>query len=289
MAKYTKRELIASYAIDWTLAALFMVTFLVTNALLTPFNRRFSLEDKSIQYPFAEHERVPLWLCFALAVILPAAVISVIAVFFRRSLHDLHHGLLGLCLTITLTIMVTEAIKTAVGRPRPDFIDRCQPVAGSQDDPVFGLSNSTICTQTDKYIMNDGYKSMPSGHSSTSFAGLGYLSLYLAGKLHVFDRKGHTYKSLVITLPLIGAALIAISRTEDYRHHWQDITVGGIIGLVFAYFSYRQYYHTLESRQSHLPFKHRLHHSDLVRHNGNLRDIVVDSTTLLRESSENSD
>jgi len=61
-------------------------------------------------------------------------------------------------------------------------------------------------------------------------------------------------------------------------------------GLVFAYFSYRQYYHTLESRQSHLPFKHRLHRSDLVRHNdGNLHDIVIDSATLLRESSEHSD
>ena len=61
-------------------------------------------------------------------------------------------------------------------------------------------------------------------------------------------------------------------------------------GLVFAFFSYRQYYHTLESRQSHLPFKHRLHRSDLVRHNdGNLHDIVIDSATLLRESSENSD
>ena len=63
-----------------------------------------------------------------------------------------------------------------------------------------------------------------------SFAGLGYLTFYLAGKLHIFDKKGHTYKSLLTTLPLIGAALIAISRTQDYRHHWQDITVGGLIG-----------------------------------------------------------
>ncbi|CAG8659290.1 142_t:CDS:2, partial [Paraglomus brasilianum] len=227
--KYSTKELIAAYILDWVLPVLFVGTFLLTNSFLTPFNRRFSLEDTTIQYPFAEHERVPIWLAFVIAVLLPAVIIAVIALFFRRSVHDLHHGLLGLFLAVTLTIMVTEAIKTAVGRPRPDFIDRCQPKAGSQDDPIFGLSNSTICTQTDKYIMNDGYKSMPSGHSSTSFAGLGYLTFYLAGKLHIFDKKGHTYKSLLTTLPLIGAALIAISRTQDYRHHWEDVTVGGLI------------------------------------------------------------
>jgi len=49
-----------------------------------------------------------------IAVALPAVIISVIAVFFRRSLHDLHHGLLGLFLAITLTIMVTEVIKVCI-------------------------------------------------------------------------------------------------------------------------------------------------------------------------------
>ena len=46
-----------------------------------------------------------------IAVLLPAVIIAVIALFFRRSVHDLHHGLLGLFLAVTLTIMVTEAIK----------------------------------------------------------------------------------------------------------------------------------------------------------------------------------
>ena len=29
-------------------------------------------------------------------------------------------------------------------------------------------------------------------HSIVSFAGLGFLSLYLSGKLHLFDERGHT-------------------------------------------------------------------------------------------------
>jgi membrane-associated phospholipid phosphatase len=46
-----------------------------------------------------------------------------------------------------------------------DVIDRCQPVPGSQD-PVYGLSNHTICTQMNLHILNDGFRSFPSGHSS---------------------------------------------------------------------------------------------------------------------------
>lgn len=122
-------------------------------------------------------------------------------------------------------------------------------------DPDNMLSSSNLCTRTD--LLKDGFKSFPSGHSSFSFGGLGYLSLYLAGKLHLFDERGHIYKSIVVLAPLILAALIAISRVDNYRHHWQDVTVGAIIGAVFAIFAYRQYYPSLGAKKSANPFAAR--------------------------------
>ena len=71
-----------------------------------------------------------------------------------------------------------------------------------------------------------------------SFAGLGFLSFYIAGKLHLFDKRGHAVrmissiyslttlmicdcgpqpKAWISLAPLSGAALVAISRTMDYR------------------------------------------------------------------------
>jgi len=52
-----------------------------------------------------------------------------------------------------------------------------------------------------------------------SFAGLFYLSLYLAAKLHIWDSRGEVWKIFVVIIPSLGAALIAASRIMDARHH----------------------------------------------------------------------
>ncbi|KAF8675782.1 hypothetical protein HU200_047270 [Digitaria exilis] len=69
---------------------------------------------------------------------------------------------------------------------------------------------------------------------SLSFAGLGFLSWYLAGKITVFDRRGHVAKLCVVLVPLLAAAMIAISRVDDYWHHWQDVCAGGVLGWRFS-------------------------------------------------------
>lgn len=67
--------------------------------------------------------------------------------------------------------------------------------------------------------------------SAGSFAGLGFLSLYLSGKLQTFDRRGHVAKLCIVFLPLLVASLVGISRVDDYWHHWQDVFAGGLLGM----------------------------------------------------------
>lgn len=145
---------------------------------------------------------------------------------------------LGLLLSIATATVITDLIKITVGRPRPDFIDRCQPLAGAKDAISYGLSTIANCTVQSGAIIVDGFKSFPSGHSSFSFAGLGFLSFFLAGKMGLFDRNGYVMKAWIGLIPLIGASLIAISRVMDYRHRGTDIIAGGLLGFLMAFLSY---------------------------------------------------
>jgi diacylglycerol diphosphate phosphatase / phosphatidate phosphatase len=43
----------------------------------------------------------------------------------------------------------------------------------------------------------------------------------------------------------------------DYRHHYQDVFVGMVVGLTVSYFSYRQYYPSLEHPLCHRPYAPR--------------------------------
>lgn len=67
-----------------------------------------------------------------------------------------------------------------------------------------------------------------------SFAGLGFLALYISGKIRVFDRRGHVAKLCIAFLPLLVAALVGVSRIDDYWHHWQDVFAGALLGSLFC-------------------------------------------------------
>ncbi|GJN03303.1 hypothetical protein PR202_ga20733 [Eleusine coracana subsp. coracana] len=108
--------------------------------------------------------------------------------------------------------------------------------------PNFDNITTDVICHGEKSVIKEGHKSFPSGHSSWSFAGLGFLAWYLAGKLKAFDRKGHIAKLCLVFLPLLIASLVAVSRVDDYWHHWQDVFAGGIIGLTVASFCYLQFF-----------------------------------------------
>ncbi|RDB24140.1 Phospholipid phosphatase 5 [Hypsizygus marmoreus] len=251
-----RRKLILSYLPDWIITIVLAALFFSLDKV-DGYQRVFSLEDTSLRHPYAIHERVPNVALYFICFVTPLLIQPIINFFTIRSWWDLHNATLGLVLGLALTGSITQFSKITVGRPRPDIVDRCQPPVGFIDPP-FGLTNATICTQIDRTIIRDGFRSFPSGHSSLSFAGLGFLAFYLAGKLHLFDRRGHAGKAWLALAPFSAAALVAISRTMDYRHHWHDVLVGSLLGTFISYFTYRQYYPSLSSELSHRPYSPRV-------------------------------
>lgn len=102
-----------------------------------------------------------------------------------------------------------------------------------------------VCTETKHHTLHDGWRSYPSGHSSFAFAGLGWIALLLASQLHVLRPRASLMVVLTCLAPLLAAALIAISRLEDYRHDVFDVVSGSILGLMLTYFNWRRSYPSL--------------------------------------------
>ncbi|XP_042500655.1 putative lipid phosphate phosphatase 3, chloroplastic isoform X2 [Macadamia integrifolia] len=224
-----------SHKYDW-LTLMLLVVIKISLYSIHPFYRYVGKGMMTgLKYPLKENT-VPIWAVPMYAGLLPITIF--LAFYFRRrDVYDLHHGVLGILFSILLTVVITDAIKDAVGRPRPDFFWRCFP----DGKEVYDNLGNVVC-HGKASVIKDGYKSFPSGHTSWSFAGLGFLSLYLSGKLKAFDRRGHVAKLCIVSVPLLVGSLVGISRVDDYRHHWQDVFSGGLLGLTVATFCYLQFF-----------------------------------------------
>ncbi|KAL9246252.1 hypothetical protein vseg_019810 [Gypsophila vaccaria] len=220
---------------DWLILVLLVLIEVGLN-LIKPFYR-FVGKDMMTDLKYPLHPNtIPIWSVPIYAVILPI-IIFVIRYIKRKDVHDLHHAILGILFAVLITGVITDSIKDAVGRPRPNFFWRCFP----DGTELYDHLGNVICNGEES-VIKEGHKSFPSGHTSWSFAGLGFLSLYLAAKIQAFDQKGHVGKLCVVFLPLLLAALVGVSRVDDYWHHWTDVFAGALIGLTISFFCYLQFF-----------------------------------------------
>lgn len=112
-----------------------------------------------------------------------------------------------------------------------------------------------------------------------SFTSMTFLTLYFMGKLHVFNEKGrgHSWRLCISLSPILIALVVAVSRTCDYHHHWQDVLVGSLIGITMACLCYRQYYPPLTARASHRSY------------GDSLNRIAIESSSTTAKKSSNDD
>ncbi|AQZ17562.1 DPP1 (YDR284C) [Zygosaccharomyces parabailii] len=226
-----------------------------------PFQRQFYINDLSISHPYATNQRINDKMLFVISFLVPFGAILAIWALLADKRHRwylLYISLLGLCLTWSLTTLFTNFIKNWIGRLRPDFLARCEPRDGLPLDTL--LNAEDVCTTQNTKRFLDGFRTTPSGHSSESFAGLGYLYLWLCGQLITEHPETGIWRKITAFVPILGATLIALSRTQDYRHHFIDVILGSILGYVFAHYIYRRYFPALDSS---VPFKPLLDDSDV--------------------------
>ena len=180
-------------------------------ALVHPNRRPFSLVDPDISFPYVPKEKVSSGTLFAVSIVAPAVLITLISLIFvpgrnfskqlsksqlwRRKVWEWNAGWLGLALSLAVTTLLVDGLKILMGKPRPDLLARCDPdlpnaaayILGGVNDRISEgtLVSWTICRQANKKLLEDGFQAFPSAHASFSFAGLFYFALYLCSKFAV--------------------------------------------------------------------------------------------------------
>jgi membrane-associated phospholipid phosphatase len=162
----------------------------------------FALTDLSISYPYQLNETVSTALLVVIGLVIPAAIVlfgsllivptptalrgTPSALIWRSKLWEWNAGWLGLGVALAGAFMSTEGLKDLAGKPRPDFLARCDPdVTQVGAYMVSGLGKQVlnapilvtvgICRNKGSTVTNDGFASFPSGHSSCKLCLTSYM------------------------------------------------------------------------------------------------------------------
>ena len=133
--------------------------------------------------------------------------------------HDMHttrhHAVLATFLALAVSGLITDIFKHFVGKQRPNFY-------------------ATVALGDEQDIRKSHFD-YPSGHASSSFAGLGVAFFYAVGKMQVFKQGPGAVWKLTLALVLMGVAgYVGTSRIVDYRHDPHSVNAGAFIGLSMA-------------------------------------------------------
>lgn len=159
-----------SYVIDWLV---FGLIALIASILYytEPLFQEFSVDNIRLMYTHYPDIVIRSSICNLLlfAFVEPvviSTILSLISIWkWPRKLWDVHIFALGLCGALAIQFLITTTLKNATGKPRPDFLRRCQPVPFTP--PLGTLSSIVVCANRNMIVLWDGFRSFPSGHASS--------------------------------------------------------------------------------------------------------------------------
>jgi membrane-associated phospholipid phosphatase len=156
--------------------------------------------------------------------------------------------LIGLGQVILFTQCITNTTKNVLARPRPIFFDQCDyqfyhsnMTAYNELTTFNKLGDYTNCKINDP----DSVRSFPSGHASTSFAGLMF-AFYMIRFIFNTHENFHVNIGNVLSIaPLYLAGWISITRVQDMKHHVDDVLGGVLIGVFVSVWVWNSIYKLL--------------------------------------------
>lgn len=245
------------------LTGAFIVAVIIVTYVVEPRNDAWFIYDATISNPVVSihgfNPSVPNWvavviplLCLILTLVLGEFIYS------KRQHHSITDAVavliyffLDALQSFLCALVVVQATKVAVGRLRPDFLARCNPIPPQTVSIQFGENTNSLypCTNTDSGVIKDGKQSFPSGHSAFSFNIAIYASAYLiwcwnmrrewvprnrGPKAEFLSDLWNVVAKIWMLCMLAVAWGISCSRIVDNQHHPSDVVAGMLLGIVVA-------------------------------------------------------
>ena len=235
--------IVARFRLD-ELAVILVLDFIaaMVGELAKPACRSFSWTDPTIGHPFESNETFPNW-TLPLIVILPMFLYTACALRFtlwgkweREAVNWFYFQLVA----FTIQFFFVEFLKVYTGRLRPDFLARWVRAGYSPASTIDFCDKSLWSNE-----LRDGHLSFPSGHSSTSFGAFVPVCLFLMIYLRPFASGGSFSRLAIALFPSCLPCIVAVSRTRDYRHNYDDVFAGAFIGIVASALSFALHFKSL--------------------------------------------
>ncbi|KAI6233698.1 PAP2 family protein [Aphelenchoides fujianensis] len=129
--------------------------------------------------------------------------------------------------------MVFICARYMVGRIRPNFIEMCKPSVGYLDCPTLQFITNYTCTSGKSWeLVQSQRQSFFSGHASISAAISTWSIMYVQHRLKPHLQSTFSVVPWIQTIFVLICAWMSFTRVSDYHHHFSDVLVGLVVGII---------------------------------------------------------
>ncbi|EUC39163.1 hypothetical protein COCCADRAFT_81249 [Bipolaris zeicola 26-R-13] len=232
-----------------------------------------------------QEEYINTMMMSAISFLVPSSIMLVMNLWVLRDYYNWDASFTGLSYALSTSTLFSCIIKVFIGGLRPNFYGICRPATYLPESttasapPVRSLVQyytvDQLCTNPDKFTLNEAQKSFPASHASSAFAGFMFLALWLSAHYKTlgralqgpgcnfkplsdqyFDAVPH-WKLIVFSTPLWVAVALSLFKLRDGWHHPVDVACGACIGAFFAVVAYKMVFWSVwDARDNHIPRRH---------------------------------
>ena len=210
--KTFKSTLLKSW-LEWLITICLFILSGIISITIYPKLRATNYENPIERYTYSG-ETIGSLQVGIFIVLIPFLVVSIFSIALPKRI-DICYAYLSLIQTLALTLLITEALKVTVARPRPNYFSYC------------GYNETTQKCHGKPKHQRDARLSFPSGHSSNSFSSGTWLSLFLT----IIFPQSQIWWILLKFIPIAMATFVSATRIIDYMHHVSDVVGGALIGI----------------------------------------------------------